>query len=147
MSPDASNPTVDDLDDVIRHRLQTSLTIATVGLSPTTERPSYVVASYLQAQGFRIMPVNPNAGEIVGERCFARVSAVGDPIDLVKVFRNSSECLEIARQAVAVGAKALWFQPGEVGAEAAQIARARRLTVVMDRCTRIEHAQLFGPKL
>jgi uncharacterized protein len=118
-------------------------TIAIVGLSPDEQRPSHDVARYLQAQGFRIVPVNPRCTEILGERCFARLEDIPFGVDLVDVFRRTEELVPIARSAVAIGAKGLWQQLGVVNAEADAIARAAHLVSVMDRCIKIEHRRLF----
>lgn len=123
--------------------LRQSRTIAVVGCSPKPDRPSHYVAAYLQQAGYRIIPVNPHAPpEILGQRVYASLREIPEPVDLVDVFRPSADCLEVARDAVAIGAKALWLQVGIVNREAGQLARAAGLEVVMDRCTKIEHAAL-----
>ena len=127
------------MDDLITHILRECRTIAVVGLSPDPERDSYEVAAYLQAHGYRIVPVNPNATEVLGERCHADLRDIPERVDLVDVFRRSEATPPIAEAAVAIGAKALWLQLGIVNEEAAAIARAGGLDVVMDRCTMVEH--------
>jgi predicted CoA-binding protein len=129
-------------DDELRRILREARTIAVVGLSADPEKPSHEVAAYLQAQGYRIIPVNPRGGVILGETVYADLRAVPEPIDLVDVFRPAAACLEVARGAVAVRAKALWLQLGIVNDEAAAFARAAGLAVVMDRCTLREHRRL-----
>jgi len=129
-------------DDELRRILREARTIAVVGLSADPEKPSHEVAAYLQAQGYRIIPVNPRGGVILGETVYADLRAVPEPIDLVDVFRPAADCLEVARGAVAVRAKALWLQLGIVNDEAAAFARAAGLAVVMDRCTLREHRRL-----
>ncbi len=133
-------------DSLIKNAIQKVLhearTIAVVGLSPSPDRPSHRVASYLQTHGYRVVPVNPRATSILGEVCHPSLSAIGETIDLVNVFRNPEDCPEIARQAVSVGAKALWLQLGIVSNEAAQIAEAGGLIAIMDRCTMVEHARM-----
>ena len=128
---------------VMRHVLTTSHSIAVVGLSPRPDRPSHQVAIFLKAHGYRVIPVNPMADEILGERCFPDLQAIGEPVDLVNVFRNPADCPEIAAQAVASGARALWLQIGVISVEAARTAAAAGLAVVMDRCTKIEHERLL----
>lgn len=134
------------MDDLITRILSESRTIAVVGLSPDPERDSHDVAAYLQASGYRIIPVNPNAAEILGERCYADLRSIPERIDVVDVFRRPGATPEIAEAAVAVGARALWLQLGIVNEQAAAIARAGGLDVVMDRCTMIEHRERFGPR-
>ena len=134
----------DELETVIRNVLVRTRTIAVVGLSPRPERPSHAVAAYLQAHGFRVLPVNPTATKILGERCFPDVLSIGEPVDMVNVFRIPDECPEVAKQAVAAGTKFLWLQLGITSVEAARIARAGGLEVVMDRCIMIDHGRLAG---
>jgi len=129
-------------DDELGRILCAARTIAVVGLSADPEKPSHEVAAYLQAQGYRIIPVNPRGGIILGETVYADLRAVPEPIDLVDVFRPAAVCLDIAREAVAVRAKVLWLQLGIVNEEAAALARAAGLAVVMDRCTLREHRRL-----
>ncbi|MDE2147502.1 MAG: CoA-binding protein [Burkholderiales bacterium] len=133
-------------DDIptLRRILQCSRTIAIVGLSAEWHRPSHFVAKYLQDHGYRIVPVNPRYAEILGQRCHARLEDIPFPVDLVDVFRRTEELPPIARSAVAIGAKALWQQIGVASAEADAIARAAGLDSVLNRCTKIEHARLFG---
>jgi uncharacterized protein len=133
-----------------RYRILTSYrTIAMVGLSSNYYNASSFAAIYLDANGYDIVPVNPSqAGkrEIMGRRVYAslREAAVDHSIDIVDVFRPSPEAAGIAREAVEIGAKVLWLQLGVVSEEAAAIARAAGLEVVMDRCCKIEHARFFG---
>lgn len=125
------------------HRvLRDSHTIAVVGLSAEPERPSYRVAKYLQDHGYKIVPVNPNYAEILGEKSYPDLASIPFAVDMVDVFRKSQDCVPVAQQAVAIGARVLWLQLGVINDEARQIAQAAGLTVVMDRCTKIEHAQL-----
>ena len=135
----------------LRRILGTCRTIAVVGLSPQWHRPSFFAAKYMQAHGYRIVPVNPGATEILGERCHASVTeaaralaADGLRIDMVDCFRRSDDIPPIAQEAIAIGAKCLWLQLGVVNEAAADAARAAGLDVVMDRCVKIEHARLFG---
>jgi len=133
-------------DDIasLRRILKTCRTIAVVGLSADWHRPSYFAAKYLQARGFRIVPVNPRYTEVLGERCHAALEDIPHPVDMVDVFRREADLPPIARAAVAIGARCLWQQLGVRSAEADAIARAAGLDSVMDRCVKIEHARLFG---
>lgn len=130
--------------DALRQLLEQSRTIAIVGLSPDEQRASHEVARYLQAHGYRIVPVNPRCTEILGERCYARLEDISFPVDLVDVFRRTEEVAPIARSAVAIGARGLWQQLGVVNVEADAIATAGGLVSVMDRCIKIDHRRLFG---
>lgn len=125
----------------IFHLLATTRVIAVVGLSPDPARASHRVARYLQAQGYRIVPVNPSASELLGERCYPDLSRIPERVDLVDVFRRSDRVLPIAEQAIAIGARCLWLQLGVVNDEAIRLAAAAGLAVVVDRCLMIEHAR------
>jgi predicted CoA-binding protein len=133
-------------DDFLRGVLASVRTIAVVGLSPNWNRPSYFVAKYLQSKGYRILPVNPVAAgqEILGETCVASVADLAQVPDMVDVFRNSEAAGPIADEAVAKGAKVVWMQLGVRNDAAAARAEAAGVTVVMDRCPKIEYARLFG---
>jgi predicted CoA-binding protein len=135
----------------LRRILATCKTIAVVGLSPQWHRPSFFAAKYMQGHGYRIVPVNPSATEILGERCYPSVTAAaqelgvqGVGIDMVDCFRKSEDIPPIADEAIAIGARCLWMQIGVIHEAAAEKARAAGLQVVMDRCVKIEHARLFG---
>lgn len=119
-------------------------TIAIVGLSPKPERDSHHVAQYLQAQGFRIVPINPAADEVLGERCWPSLTeaAKHHRIDLVDVFRDSAAVPPIADEAIAIGAQALWLQIGVRHDAALAKAQAAGLAVVQDHCTLVEHQRL-----
>jgi hypothetical protein len=132
------------MDDPIRELLQRSKVIAVVGLSSKPQRPSYGVARYLQSVGYRIIPVNPNEKEVLGEKSYARLEDVPVHVDIVDVFRRSEFVLQVVESAIAIGACAVWMQEGVLHEEAAARARAAGLDVVMDRCTLKEHAQRFG---
>lgn len=129
---------------MIRTVLSTTKTIAIVGLSPKPERPSYFVGTYLQYEGYRIIPVNPRAESILGEKSYPDLLSIPEPVDMVNVFRQPEECVEVARQSVQIGAKTLWLQLRVVNLEAAQIARDAGLNVIMDRCVKIEHGRYSG---
>lgn len=122
--------------------LKGSKAIAVVGLSPKPDRPSHRVASYLQAQGYRIIPVNPTVEEVLGERSYPDLASVPKEIDVVDIFRRPKHVPAIVEAAIAKGAKAIWMQEGIVHEEAAARARAAGLLVVMDRCMFKEHQRL-----
>lgn len=132
----------------LRKIFKQSHTIAVVGLSAEWNRPSYFAAKYMQEHGFRIIPVNPrycaSATPILGERCYAELADIPEPVDIVDVFRRSEDVLPIAQQAVQIGAKCLWQQLGVMNLEADQLARGAGLESVMNRCVKIEYARLFG---
>ena len=130
--------------DTIRHILTHTKTIAMVGLSPKKQRPSHFVASYLKYEGYRVIPVNPRADEILGEKAYPDLLSIPYEIDLVNVFRRPDDCPDIAKQAVAIGAKSLWLQLRVVSLAAAEIAEAGGLQIVMDRCVKIEHGRYNG---
>ena len=115
---------------------------AVVGCSPSPFRDSHRIAALLQGRGYRMIPVNPAATEILGERCFASVHDIGEPVDVVDVFRRSSEAGAHVDEAIAVGASVVWMQLGVIDEAAAARARAAGLRVVMDRCPAIELARL-----
>ena len=119
-------------------------TIAIVGLSNNHLRASYFVGYYLRRHGYRIVPVNPRETEILGETCFKTLTDVPGPIDIVNVFRAPDALPGIAREAVTVGAKNLWGQFSVINEEAARIAETGGLSVVMDRCLKVEHARYVG---
>lgn len=132
-----------DTLDIARQILTQSKTIAVVGLSDNPQRPSHAVARYMQEHGYRIIPVNPGCNEILGERCYPDLQSIPEKVDLVDVFRKPADTPEIAKAAVAIGAKALWLQLGVVNDEARQIAQSGGLQVIMDRCLKIDHAHLM----
>ncbi|RLK54556.1 CoA-binding protein [Actinokineospora cianjurensis] len=129
---------------VLERLVRESRTIAVVGLSAEPSRPSHGVASYLVASGLTLFPVNPALTEWEGLPAYPSLSAVPVPIDVVDVFRKPSHAVEIAREAVAVGAGALWLQLGVISTEAALLASAGGLDVVMDRCFAVEHREVVG---
>jgi predicted CoA-binding protein len=126
--------------------LTTSKTIAMVGLSPDPMRPSHFAAIYMLAEGYDVVPVNPRAAgtTILGQPVYASLSEIPRPVDIVDVFRKPEDCPPVAREAVKIGAKALWLQLGIKSPEAEAIARAGGLEFVQDRCVKIEHARFFG---
>jgi len=122
--------------------LRASRIVAVVGLSPRPDRPSYGVAQYLKGAGYTIIPVNPNATEVLNERSYATVEHIPGPVDIVDIFRKPEDVLPIVEAAIRKGAKAVWMQSGIVNNAAADLARAAGLTVVMDRCMMVEHRRL-----
>jgi predicted CoA-binding protein len=128
----------------LRRIYRDSKTLAIVGLSADWFRPSYFAAKYMQEHGYRVIPVNPKYSEILGEKCYPDLHAIPEQVDLVDVFRKSAECVPIAADAAAIGAKVFWMQIDVVNEEAKRLAEAAGLTVVMDRCVKIEYARLFG---
>ncbi len=122
-------------------------TIASVGLSSNPEKESYRVVSYLQGQGYRIIPVNPTAAEILGEKAYPDLSSMPGKVDLVQVFRKPEDVPPVVEEAIKIGAKVVWMQEGIVNEEAAQKAREAGLQVVMDACMRAMHRRfIIGPK-
>ena len=140
-------PLTNDAD--IRALLEQTRTIALVGASDRPDRPSYRVMATLQAHGYRVIPVNPQiTGEhLHGEFVFRELAQLGDPIDMVDIFRNSAAAGEAVDQAIAVGAKSVWMQLGVINHEAAARAEAAGLKVVMDRCPAIELPRLGVPPI
>ena len=128
----------------LRAILESSTTIAVVGLSANWHRPSYFAAKYMQDHGYRIIPVNPNYPEVLGRRSVAALADIGEAVDIVDCFRRSEEMVAIAHAAVAIHARVLWMQLGVINAVAARIAADAGLTVVMNRCVKIEHARQMG---
>jgi predicted CoA-binding protein len=134
---------VDD-DAGLRRVLLDNRVIAVVGLSPSLNRPSYSVTRYMLERGYTVIPVNPAAEEILGQKCYPDLASIPLKVDLVDVFRKPEDVLPIAREAIRIGAKCLWLQLGVINREAAETAAAAGLDVVMDRCVKIEYAKLFG---
>ena len=148
-------PQTPDTISTLRDVLTRCRTLAVVGLSPQWHRPSYFAAKYMQAHGYRIVPVNPlvarEGGTILGERAYAAlreadaaVRAEGGRIDMVDCFRKSEDIPPLADEAVAIGARCLWLQLGVFNDAAAERAEAAGLQVIQNRCVKIEHARLFG---
>ena len=122
--------------------LKNTKVVAVVGLSDKPSRPSYDVARYMQQAGYRIIPVNPQCRTILGKTCYPDLASIPEKVDMVNVFRKPEDCLEVAKDAVKIGAKSLWLQLGIVNQEAAQFAESHGLTVVMDRCIKVDHRNL-----
>src|SRR6187402_2400491 len=126
-------------DQMMKDILLSAKTIANVGLSSNQEKESYWIVSYLKDQGYRIIPVNPTADEILGEKAYPDLESVPEKIDVVQVFRKPEDVPPVVDSAIKVGAKAVWMQEGIVHEEAAQKARQAGLQVVMDACMRVTH--------
>ena len=124
--------------------LKSGRVIAVVGLSPEPDRPSHRVASYLKEHGYRIIPVNPQEKEILGEPSYPDLGSIPEPVDVVDIFRRSEEVLDIVEQAIRVGAKAVWLQEGVINEKAATRAKEAGLLVVMDKCMFKEHQKWGG---
>jgi hypothetical protein len=136
---------IEDMDE-LRTIYEETKTIAVVGASGDETKAAHTIPRYLQREGFRIIPVNPKGGEILGEKVYEGLEDVPEPIDVVDVFRPSEETPAVARDAVKVGAKVLWLQEGISSDEAERIASEGGLKVVMDRCMGETHYQLkLGP--
>ena len=140
-NPRAAEPS----DEEMKKLLRDTHTIAVVGLSSSRVRASYGVSQYMQSAGYRIIPVNPNEREVLGEKAYARLEEVPEKIELVNVFRRSEFVSAIVDSAIRVGARAIWMQEGVSDEAAAQRARAAGLFVVMDSCILKEHRRLIRP--
>lgn len=136
-------------DDEIASLLQSTRTIALIGASDRPDRPSYEVMKFLQSHGYRVIPVNPQiTGEHVhGEYVWRELAQIGEPIDMVDIFRRPAAAGEAVDEAIAAGAKAVWMQLGVINEDAAARAEAAGLKVVMDRCPKIEIARLKLPRV
>jgi len=133
-------------DKEMKEILLSIKTIASVGLSSNQEKDSFWIVSYLQEQGYRIIPVNPTATEILGEKVYPNLESIPDQVDVVQVFRKSEDVPPVVEAAIKIGAKVVWMQEGIVNEAAAQMAREAGLQVVMDACMRMTHRRLIGPK-
>jgi predicted CoA-binding protein len=133
------NPT----DEQIKQLLKDAGTIAVVGLSDKPERDSYMVAKYLQDHGYRIIPVNPKLDTVLGEKAYKRVSEIPEAVDIVNVFRRSIDTPPVVENALAIKPKAIWLQLGISNDQAAEIAQKNNISMIMDKCIKIEHAKLL----
>lgn len=138
--------TVNDPATIAR-LLRASRTIAVVGLSSDPARPSYGVARSMQQHGYRIIPVNPHETQVLGETAYADLTSIPEPVDLVNIFRRPSEILAHVREAIAIGAPAIWLQLGVTNDQAIAEAVAAGLEVVADRCIAVEYRNLERPHL
>jgi len=140
MTDPALNPDVQRLRRIYKE----NHVIAVVGLSANWYRPSFFAAKYMLDHGYRVIPVNPQYREVLGQKCYPSLADIPEKVDIVDCFRKSGEIPAICEQAIAIGAKVLWMQIGVVNEAAARRAREAGLEVVMDRCVKIEYARLFG---
>ncbi|MGH8704827.1 MAG: CoA-binding protein [Burkholderiales bacterium] len=134
------------MDDIntLRRILKENRVLAIVGLSASWFRPSYFAAKYMMDHGYRVIPVNPQYREVLGEKCYASLRDIPEKVDIVDVFRKSADVMPVAEDAIAIGARVLWQQLGVKNEAAAAKARAAGLETVLDRCVKIEHGRLFG---
>ncbi len=133
--PDSAKHTIDPTLDILR----SARNIAVVGISGKPYRPSNEVSAYLLAAGYRIFGVNPNETEVHGQKCYARLEDIPQPIDIVDIFRRSAELAAVVESAIRIRARAVWMQLGLQDTAAAEKARAAGLSIVMDACMLIEH--------
>jgi predicted CoA-binding protein len=133
------------LDVDLTQILRDTKTIAVIGLSPKTNRPSYQVAAYLKQAGYTIIPVNPGHDQILGQHCYPNLESIPEQVDIVNIFRNPGEVPAIVDSAIAIGAKVVWMQLGIVHEEAAAKAKASGIAVIMNRCLKIDHQTFLCP--
>lgn len=131
-------------DEELRALLRATRSIAVVGVSDKPWRASYQVIDYLRDAGYRVIPVNPKIDQVLGLRCYPDLRSVPEPVDMVDVFRRAEEVGPVVSDALAIGARSIWFQLGVINAAEADRASAGGLQVVVDRCTKIDHARLIG---
>lgn len=135
-----------DSDEGIRELLSSTKTIALVGASPNPERASHSVMHYMLDRGYRVIPVNPNEKEILGQKVFASLKDIQEPVDMVDVFRKSEDAGQVCDEAIAIGAKSVWLQLRVIDVEGAKRCEAAGLKVIMDRCPAIDMPRLgMGP--
>src|SRR5439155_914126 len=142
--PDGANSLGHPGADAILELLRNYKTIAVVGLSSNPMRPSHGVTEYMQSAGYRIIPVNPNETEVLGEKSYARLEDVPEKIDIVNVFRRAEEVPPVVESAIRIGAKAVWMQLGVENEQAAEKARAAGLVMIEDACILVEHRRRAG---
>lgn len=130
-------------DPDLKRLFETVRTIAVVGCSPRPERPGHYVAKYLQDLGYRIIPVNPGQTEILGEKCYASLRDIPEPVDMIDIFRRAEDLPPVIEDAIVIGAKFVWIQLGIVNEDAAKRAMEAGIEVVMDRCPKIDYPRLF----
>ncbi|HOP85122.1 MAG TPA: CoA-binding protein [Syntrophorhabdaceae bacterium] len=131
-------------DEERKELLKTIKTIAVVGISKNETRPSYVVARYLKSVGYKIIPVNPKYDEVLGERCFKKLSDIEESVDVVDIFMGSDKVLPVVEEAIKIKPKCIWLQLGIKNEEAKRLAEEKGIKFEMDRCIKIEHASLIG---
>ena len=132
-------------EEKIIHQILAMKTIAVVGLSPKVGRPSNNVARYLQSVGYKIVPVNPGHAEILGEKSYPTLKDIPFKVDVVDIFRRPEHVLPITEAAIAIGAKAIWYQDGVINDDAAKLAEDKGLLVVMDDCLSRQHQAMGDP--
>ena len=130
--------------NTLKRILDTNKSIAVVGMSNKVHRPSYFVGKYLLDHGYTVYPVNPMFDEVLGLKSYASLTDIPMPVDIVDCFRRADQMMDLAKAAIDINAKVLWMQLGVINEEAGQFAESKGLEVVMNRCTKIEHARLFG---
>lgn len=130
--------------ETIRDLLHRARTVAIVGLSDKKERASNFVGSYLKSEGYKVIPVNPNLSEVLGEKSYPDLKSIPEPVDIVDIFRRPDEVMPIVKQAIEMKAKAIWMQLLIVNRDAARLAKDNGLIVVMDKCMKIEHGRYIG---
>ena len=130
---------IDGQAAVIRDILQSTKTIAVVGLSPKPSRPSNQVARYLKDAGYTIFPVNPGQETLLDLPCYPNLQAIPGPVDMVDIFRRPEHVLPVVKEAISIDAKVVWMQTGIINQEAAELAEQAGLAVIMDRCTMVDH--------
>lgn len=128
----------------LKRILTENTSIAVVGLSANESRPSFFAAKYMLDHGYKIIPVNPRYEEVLGQKCYPDLESIPEAVDIVDVFQRADRVMPTAESAIAIGAKVLWLQLGVINQPAADLATKAGLTVVMDRCVKIEYARLFG---
>jgi predicted CoA-binding protein len=131
-------------NDQLRHWLQEVKTIAVVGLSDKPDRTSYLISETMQQRGYRIIPVNPMVTEVLGEKSYATLEEVPEPIDMVNVFRRSEELYSVVEATIHAGAKRIWAQQGVSDEKAAELATENGIEIVMDQCLAVAHSVLMG---
>ncbi|HEY3315353.1 MAG TPA: CoA-binding protein [Bacillota bacterium] len=131
-------------DEQLRRAMTETKTIAVIGLSPDSAKPSHFVPAYMQSKGYRIIPVNPTVDSVLGEKAYASLADVPEKVDMVDVFRRAEKTPPIVDEAAKIGAKLVWLQEGIASDEAAAKAEAHGLGIVMDKCLMKEHKRLFG---
>ncbi len=143
-SIDYSIGTVHNDINTLRRILKESRVLAIVGVSAQWHRPSHFAAKYMLEHGYRVIPVNPQYQEVLGQKCYASLREIPETVDLVDVFRKTADVMPVAEDAIAIGARVLWQQLGVRNEAADARARAAGMESVMDRCVKIEHGRLFG---
>ena len=129
-------------DETIKSVLENSKTIAVVGCSSNPEKAANRIPKYMQEQGYKIIPVNPNSENILGEKCYKLISDIQENVDIVDIFRPSEECLEIVKEAIKINPKVIWMQLGIINKDAKKLAEQHGIKVVMDKCLMVEHRKL-----